>query len=515
MSVLNGSHRARGAEYRHGDRKGCLKGTRESVLNEIERWTQDFDESPVFWLNGLAGTGKSAIAQTVAERAFADGRLGASFFCSRGAEDRSDLRLIFPTLAFQLAQQYPEFRPSLISLLLSNPNIVHESLHDQMQQFLVEPLLSAKVSTVVVIDALDECRDEDSESSILPVLGHLIPKIPMVKFFITSRLEPHIMAGFRHSLLAKSTHVFILHNVEPDAIDNDIRHFFKHELSELARKRRSRDDWLTDEHLDFLCRRAAGFFIYAVATLSFLKHKVKHPRDRLDIIMRSPENTAYEGRAELKMYIRLDSLYTSIFQAAFPENDDGDATVRSTLSAVVLATTPLSQPAIATLMDFSRHKVQRLLELIQSILVLPENPNHPVQLFHKSFPDFITDPTRCTDKRFYISPDYHTKLALCCLKLIAKSMENVDSAPDYVWREEPGVREAVEYARMSWDKHLLVTKDRAVEVVNVLRSFLESVTAQPDGLRSEVDGCGAPRESTQRPDLLTSVISVPPCLIVY
>ena len=58
---------------------------------------------PIFWLNGLAGTGKSTIAQTASERMFAEGSLGASFFCSRSVEDRSDLQLTFPTLAFQLA----------------------------------------------------------------------------------------------------------------------------------------------------------------------------------------------------------------------------------------------------------------------------------------------------------------------------------------------------------------------------------------------------------------------------
>ena len=140
------------------------------MLDDIEKWTEDFDRPPVFWLNGLAGTGKSTIAQTVAERVFANGRLGASFFCSRGVEDRSNLHLIFPTLAFQLAQMYPDFRSSLVPLLQSNPDIVHESLHDQMQRLLVEPLRRANVSTTIVIDALDECKDKDPESAILLVL---------------------------------------------------------------------------------------------------------------------------------------------------------------------------------------------------------------------------------------------------------------------------------------------------------------------------------------------------------
>ena len=65
----------------------------------------DFGKPPVYWLNGLAGTGKSTIAQTIAERLFAEGQLGASFFCSRDFEDRSNLDLIFPTLAAQLHQQ--------------------------------------------------------------------------------------------------------------------------------------------------------------------------------------------------------------------------------------------------------------------------------------------------------------------------------------------------------------------------------------------------------------------------
>ena len=310
--MLDRCHSARGAGYRHGDRRGCLKGTRGSVLAEIEHWTEDFNMSPVFWLNGLAGTGKTTIAQTIAERLFADNRLGASFFCSRGFEDRSNLRFIFPTLAFQLAQKYPDFRSSLIPLLQSNPDIVHEPLQDQMQKLLIDPLCFTTISTVIVIDALDECKDKDPESAILLVLGKLVSEIPGVKFFVTSRPEAHILSGFRGPLLKGSTHVFILHKVEPCVIDDDIRHFFKLELSKLASKRCGMDDWPTDEHVDSLCQRAAGFFVYAVATVNFLNHKFKLPSDQLDLIMKSPESTFHEGRVELEVYTSLDTLYTSI-----------------------------------------------------------------------------------------------------------------------------------------------------------------------------------------------------------
>ena len=270
LSVLNSCHRAPGAGYQHGDRKGCLRGTRETVLNEIELWIKDFNKSPIFWLNGLAGTGKSTISKTVSERAFADGLLGGSFFCSRDFGNRSDLHLIFPTLAFQLARKYPAFRSILVPLLRSNPDVAHESLYSQMEKLIVEPLRLAGVSTVIVIDALDECKDEEPSSAFLSVLGRFVERIPRVKFFITGRPEPRIKTGFRPPLLTDSTDVFVLHDVHPVLINDDIRLFLKHELSELAQRRRL-DRWPSDEHVvycateqpDSLCMqsRPSSFWI--------------------------------------------------------------------------------------------------------------------------------------------------------------------------------------------------------------------------------------------------------------
>jgi hypothetical protein len=158
--VLNNFRCANGAEFRHGERKGCLRGTRGDVLNSIELWARDFDRSSVYWLNGLAGTGKSTIAKTIAERSFVDGRLGASFFCSRDFEDRRNLQLILPTLAIQLARKYIKFRSILVPLIQSDPAIAYESLYNQMSKLIVNPLKESGISTVIVIDALDECEDE-------------------------------------------------------------------------------------------------------------------------------------------------------------------------------------------------------------------------------------------------------------------------------------------------------------------------------------------------------------------
>ena len=485
LSVLNNCRRAHGAGYQHGDRKGCLRGTREAVLDEIESWTTDFKKSPVFWLNGLAGTGKSTIAQTVSERVFCDGLLGASFFCSRNFEDRSDLHFIFPTLAFQLAHKYPEFRSVLVPLLQSNPDVVHESLCHQMEKLIVKPLGLADVSTIIVIDALDECKDEEPSSAILSVLGRFVDQIPDVKFFITGRPEPRIKSGFRLPLLVDSTDVFVLHDVDPPLINNDIRLFLKHELSELAQRRQVKG-WPSDKDIDILCDRAAGLFVYAVSTVKFLDAKNRLPKQRLEVILNLPECTVPEGKTRFDSKTTLDSLYTSILEMAFEEEDgEVDVKVRSTVGTVFLVVNPLIPSGIAELIGLNPDEVGLFLESVQSLLTLGEDPSQPVKPFHKSFPDFITDPSRCIDRRFWISPkDLHFKLAMNCLRVMNDGSEqNLLSLPDYALNSEVGdlqariklrISDALQYACRSWHNHLTQTGSDAVDVISRLRIFLEN-----------------------------------------
>jgi len=456
------------------------------VLDEIEFWARDFGKLPVYWLNGLAGTGKTTIAQTIAERMFADGRLGASFFCSRDFEDRSNLHFIFPSLAVQLARKYPEFRSTFVPLVQPDPQIAHESLYNQMNKLIIRPLKKSAISTVIVIDALDECKDEEPASAILSVLGRLASEVPRVKFFLTGRPEPRIREGFRLPLLVDATDVFVLHDVEPNLVNNDIRLFFKQSFLELARRRRGLDGWPTEELLDLLCERAAGLFVYAVATVKFIGNKNDPSKEQLDRILQSPKSSVYEGKTKFKVDTTLDSLYTSILQEAFGDGDpEGDQKFRSVIGAVILTANPLSPSTIATLLGLSTEGVFLRLSSIHSLLILQEDINHPVRPFHKSFPDFIMDPARCTNQRFHISPHHHhLELLIHCLRLMDKSLEkNMCKLPDAVTNSEVGdlqerteqyINHALRYACKSWHKHPI---DKCVtgrlEVTSVLHHFLE------------------------------------------
>jgi len=432
-------------------------------------------------LNGLAGTGKSTIAKTIAERLFADNLLGASFFCSRDFEDRRNLQLIFPTLTIQLARKYPEFRSIFVPLVQSDPEVAYASLYNQMKRLIVQPLKQSNVSTVIVIDALDECEDDESASAILSVLGRLVSQIPKVKFFLTGRPEPRISEGFRLPLLAKMTDTFVLHDVERDQVDSDIRLFFGTSFLELASRRSGLVIWPTEEQLDLLCGRAAGLFVYAATTIRFIDKNKRGPRDQLDLLLESQKVGAHEGEA-------LDALYTSILQEAFGDGDsEDDAKTRSALGVVILAVNPLSPSAIATLLGYDTEDVPPLLLPAKSLLILQDDVNHPVRPFHKSFPDFITDPSRCTNKRFYISlPDHHLKFLMNCLGLTNRTLaKNMCKLPDGVANSDVGDLEerieehidpALRYACLSWHIHLVdmdTIPAHAPTVTPTLCRFLE------------------------------------------
>ena len=445
-------------------------------MRKIELWIRDPAQPPVYWLNGLAGTGKSTIAQTIAEKMSADKQLGASFFCSRDFSERSNLRLIFPTLAVQLARKYAKFRSILVPLLRSDPGIAEESLYRQMKELIVQPLMESAISTIIVIDALDECKDNEPASAILSVLREFVSQIPKVKFFLTGRPERRIHEGFH--LLAEAKDVLVLHAVEPSQVDSDIRLFFTHSFKKIV----DEGGWPTSEQLNLLCERAAGLFVYAVATVKFVTHRTSDPKEQLARLLQSSKDGVYEGKTKFNENSSLDSLYTSILQEAFDDDPDNNPMIRSILGGVILAANPLSPSTIAALLGFSINGVSPKLSAIQSLLILHED-NHPVRPFHKSFPDFIIDPTRCTTKRFHISPPvHHSELLIGCLQLMNQELKNICKLPDGVMnkevnnqqkRAEQYIDSGLQYACMSWHKHLVDLITIPANITPILHQFLE------------------------------------------
>jgi hypothetical protein len=71
---------------------------------------------------------------------------------------------------------------------------------------------------VVVIDALDECKDSGTTSIILSSLSRHVDELSPLKFLVTSRPEHHITTAFRSRELIPATQRLILHEVELDVV---------------------------------------------------------------------------------------------------------------------------------------------------------------------------------------------------------------------------------------------------------------------------------------------------------
>ena len=467
LALLDRMYHAPDAGYRCGNRRGCLRGTRKDVLGEIERWLVSEQDQRVFWLNGLAGTGKSTIAQTFAETTFADGKLGASFFCSRDFVDRSNLQTIFTTLAFQLAYRYPTFREELLQVLKAIPNVGRESLCSQMEKLIVGPLKAIHIPTLIIIDALDECKDEEPASAILSVLSRYIDEIPDVKFFITGRPEPFIYSGFRLKSLRPITEVFKLHNVERSSVDSDIKLFFRMQLAKIPQVRSDcnfTEGWPSSSDIDVLCEKAAGLFIYASTVIKLVTFRHRTPTEQLERIISSPQNTTHEGR------FGIDLLYSQVLEQAVTDmdKDDDEEEIRKHFKAVVgtvvLVFNPLSVKALSGLLRMSN--IPTTLHSLHSLLLIPDGPEDPVHIFHKSFPDFLTDHKRCKDNQFFIDPAiHHAEILLSCLKLMRERLKrnicNLDKyavlseVEDLSTRKKDRIGDALDYACHFWTKHLV------------------------------------------------------------
>ncbi|ELU37582.1 adenylylsulfate kinase domain-containing protein [Rhizoctonia solani AG-1 IA] len=80
------------------NRRACTKETRVQILLDLEKWSLDPSQPNIFWMNGMAGTGKTTIAYTFAESLKTRGALGASFFCTRTSDECRDVGRIVPTI---------------------------------------------------------------------------------------------------------------------------------------------------------------------------------------------------------------------------------------------------------------------------------------------------------------------------------------------------------------------------------------------------------------------------------
>ena len=351
----------------------CLPDTRIDLLQEIYNWANGQDKRYIFLLNGLAGTGKSTIARTVACRYNKQTRLGASFF-SRGGGDVSHAGKFFTSLAAQLANNIPSLRQYISDAVTKRSDIASLSLSEQWRQLILGPLSSLESKScetyILVVDALDECDSEDDIRIILHLLaeaGSL--RTHPLRILLTSRPEILIQRSF-HKMPKVRHQDFILHNISPPLVDHDITVFLKVNLEQIRDELRLEAEWPGNEVIEKLVRSAGSLFIWAATACRFIREGKRFAADRLSLILRenpvdtcaadSTDGSSTDGSAVENLAIapneQLNKIYITVLKHSARKHTKQERKkwyklLRDTLGGLVFLFSPLSAISLAILLD--------------------------------------------------------------------------------------------------------------------------------------------------------------------
>lgn len=401
---------------------GCLPHTRTVLLDQLHDWTTDDSESApdVFVLTGLAGTGKTTVAQSLCVHF--DLKLpGASFFATRSSAERRNPDKIIQTIVYQLGTQNTSIRNAIGEALRNGRDITTRPLAEQVQKLFTTPLKASETATsciLIVIDALDECDmiAGVEGGQLIALIVSAIRQMPgRVRLLITSREEPAIMRMLNRMGLNSPQSMIRLQNIEHAIVKADIEYFYAYHFQEVARQKGFMEgSWPVKFDFDLLVNLTGMLFVFAALVIRLVSNPRYDPKAQLEEILRSPT-----GRISGLTFGPLDELYLGVLDKAV-KLEDGSiddnlvARVRNVAGALVLLQSPLTPPVLSELLGEEVSSVTGDIQHLSAVLSIPDDAARPPTIFHPSFADFIL--LRCIDPKFKIDAQvYNAYLALCCL----------------------------------------------------------------------------------------------------
>ncbi|CAE6474795.1 unnamed protein product [Rhizoctonia solani] len=466
---------AQAAELKRGE---CTPGTRMEVLARMHNHASDPRSGAVFWLNGMAGTGKTTIAFTLCTELDSKRQLAASFFCSRLLPECRNVNLLIPSIAYQLARHSQPFKSALFKVLEADPDIPTRSLRIQFEGLIMEPLLTIQrdntpsADLVVVIDALDECENRESTRMMLDILLANSSDLP-IKFFVSSRPEPEIRDEMIKRLDDHPGSRLVLHELDKSIVQADIERYLRAALQPMD---------LTDAEFGVLARDAGVLFIYPATVVRYISYSNfnQNPRGRLQTVLNA------SGPGVNQKNKAIDALYAAIIRGAL-EDDELDDVERNdilqVLHTIVCAQEPLTIGTLSGLLQFgSIDRTRAAIRPLWSVLHV-SGTNELVTTLHASFPDFIYNETR--PGKYHCDPrPYHHKIGQLCFDVIQaappfnicelkSSFVRDKSVKDLDVRVTKAISPDIFYACRYWGAHIVLA-DHSTELSAMVYGFLST-----------------------------------------
>ena len=383
------------------------------------RWLAEDTSSSVFWLFGSAGTGKTAIGQSIAEMCKEAQCLAAAFFFFRTSPERNTHKRLIATIAYQISSSIPELRPLIAKAVEDDHPVMTKDMRAQISQLIVEPLLQVighsppTSRLLVIVDGLDECIDEKEQCTVLNAISEAVTKHIPLCFLVTSRPEHQIRTRFK-----KNDLIAITKQLDLDEIDatTDIQAFLHSEFSRIKCEYSIPDDplWPAQGVVESLADRASGQFIYAATVVKFVDDRRARPHKRLNMILGS------SPPGSLSPFAEIDALYTQIL------SNVPDVQLALLFLGVLCGMTSVSGVDWFRPTNFLQFDQLFLLEsgeaslifadLYSIVAVPPEDVEEAISIRHKSLQDFLFEESRSGTYRIDTSVGQCTKLLMALIR---------------------------------------------------------------------------------------------------
>ena len=299
----------------------CHPSTRKEILATIMDHVTEipssskpllFGERPpskILVLFGSKGTGKSAIAQTIAEQCKSNGTLGASFFFSRVSSERNTDKNLIATLGYQLCMMVPEIKRFIVKAVEDDPSTFQKDVDTQMERLIINPLIQAtnegfilRYPILIVIDGVDECEGVKEQCAFLRVIGSAMGRqdLPLY-FFITSRPEAHILNLLNQDPAIRS----ISHQLNLDQnhiqTKRDIEGYFRSEFERIRIVHHIPNSlvWPSQSNIQTLVSKTNMLFSYASEIMGFIDDQKDTPQNRLEDILQSSSSSGHSSRSDV------------------------------------------------------------------------------------------------------------------------------------------------------------------------------------------------------------------------
>ncbi|KAJ3519533.1 hypothetical protein NMY22_g13151 [Coprinellus aureogranulatus] len=372
----------------------CAKGTRKAVQSDMLSWIARGKEK-VFWLTGPAGAGKSAIAGSVADRAY-----------------------LFPTLAYHFTHLgIPGLREEILAAIDACPSVFDKNLDEQLDTLILKPLrkvgqgvIQSSTFKTIIVDGVDECKEDRGKASDTEqdrrkskknnhreIISSLVraskdPSFPF-RIIIASRPERAIERCFDSFENAgiKLKRVFLDKEYEPQA---DIELFLRARLDTIGRDHGLPDQWYLklskwQDVPRYLAWEASGQFIYAETVIRYVQDGTETPHDQLKRVL------DWEGEKSSRPFAALDALYTGILKGT----PDPALSVKWTLANALVH--PHWNPQYwyrEAVLESSPGQIEVALGGLTALVGLINEHGQPAfTLYHKSLLDFLDDKDRSGD----------------------------------------------------------------------------------------------------------------------